>query len=132
MKRSLRLALGLIALVPALAWGQAIGPGFELERSGHYGDAATVYFTTVRADPTNLAALLGLERTLHILNRMPELLPLVQNARARLPERSAWARSSSSPGDSRSPHGLRSSRHWPRPTAMRRRRCGASPTSPDR
>ena len=89
MKRSLRLALGLIALVPALAWGQAIGPGFELERSGHYGDAATVYFTTVRADPTNLAALLGLERTLYILNRMPELLPLVQNARARLPESSA-------------------------------------------
>src|SRR5213592_2793628 len=86
MKRSLRLALGLIALVPALAWGQAIGPGFELERSGHYGDAATVYFTTVRADPTNLAALLGLERTLYILNRMPELLPLVQNARARLPD----------------------------------------------
>src|SRR5439155_169996 len=53
------------------------------------GDAATVYFTTVRADPTNLAALLGLERTLYILNRMPELLPLVQNARARLPESSA-------------------------------------------
>ena len=89
MKRSLRLALGLIALVSALAWGQAIGPGFELERSGHYGDAATVYFTTVHADPTNLAALLGLERTLYILNRMPELLPLVQNARARLPESSA-------------------------------------------
>src|SRR5712691_9205827 len=88
MQRSLRLALGLIALVPALAWGQAIGPGFELERSGHYGDAATVYLTTVRADPTNLAALLGLERTLYILNRMPELLPLVQNARARLPESS--------------------------------------------
>ena len=86
MKRSIRLALGLLALVPALARGQAIGPGFELERSGRYGDAATVYFTTVRGDPTNLAALLGLERTLSILNRMPELLPLVQNARARLPE----------------------------------------------
>ncbi len=68
------------------ARGQAIGPGFELERSGRYGDAATVYFTTVRGDPTNLAALLGLERTLFILNRMPELLPLVQNARTRLPD----------------------------------------------
>jgi tetratricopeptide (TPR) repeat protein len=89
MKRSTRLALGLLALVPALARGQAIGPGFELERSGRYGDAATVYFTTVRGDPTNLAALLGLERTLYILNRMPELLPLVQNARARLPESAA-------------------------------------------
>ncbi len=68
------------------ARGQAIGPGFELERSGRYADAASVYLTTVRGDPTNLPALLGLERTLFVLNRMPELLPLVQNARVRLPE----------------------------------------------
>ncbi|PYP39276.1 MAG: hypothetical protein DMD48_07250 [Gemmatimonadetes bacterium] len=57
-----------------------------MERSGRYADAATIYFTTVRSDPTNLPALLGLERTLFVLNRMTELLPLVQNARARLPE----------------------------------------------
>jgi tetratricopeptide (TPR) repeat protein len=66
--------------------GQAIGPGFELERSGRYADAASVYFTTVRSDPTNLPALLGLERTLSVLNRMPELLPLVQRARERQPD----------------------------------------------
>ena len=69
-----------------IARGQAIGPGFELERTGRYADAASVYLTTVRGDPTNVPALLGLERTLFVLNRMPELLPLVQNARARLPE----------------------------------------------
>src|SRR5216117_1927339 len=69
-----------------VARGQAIGPGFELERSGRYADAASVYFTTVRSDPANIPALLGLERTLFVLNRMPELLPLVQNARERLPE----------------------------------------------
>src|SRR5207247_1889519 len=69
-----------------VARGQAIAPGFELERSGRYADAASVYFTTVRSDPTNIPALLGLERTLFVLNRMPELLPLVQNARARQPE----------------------------------------------
>jgi len=57
-----------------------------LERTGRYADAANIYFTTVRSDPTNLPALLGLERTLFALNRMPELLPLVQAARARLPE----------------------------------------------
>jgi len=68
------------------ARGQAIGPGFELERTGRYADAANIYLTTVRSDPTNLPALLGLERTLFVLNRMPELLPLVQAARARLPE----------------------------------------------
>src|SRR6266702_1437286 len=80
------LALVLSADAAGVAQGQAIGPGFELERAGRYADAASVYFTTVRGDPTNLPALLGLERTLFILNRMPELLPLVQTARARLPD----------------------------------------------
>ncbi len=69
-----------------VARGQAIGPGFELERSGRYADAASVYFTTIRSDPTNIPALLGLERTLFVLSRMSELLPLVQNARARQPD----------------------------------------------
>jgi len=86
MSRSIRLALGLIVALPALAQAQAIGPGFELERSGRYADAASIYFTTVRSDPTNIPALLGLERTLFVLNRMAELLPLVQNARARQPD----------------------------------------------
>ena len=88
MKRSLSLALGggLMVVLPALARGQGIGPGFDLERSGKYADAATVYFTTVRNDPVNIPALLGLERVLFILNRMPELLPVVQRARARAPE----------------------------------------------
>src|SRR2546428_192880 len=90
-RRSNRLALaGMILLALAdpgrVARGQAIGPGFELERAGRYADAATVYFTTVRGDPTNTPALLGLERTLFVLNRMPELLPLVQTARARQPD----------------------------------------------
>src|SRR6267378_3719041 len=69
-----------------VARGQAIGPGFELERSGRYADAASVYFTTIRSDPTNIPALLGLERTLFVLSRMSELLPLVQTARARQPD----------------------------------------------
>src|SRR6266480_4266981 len=89
MKRSIRVALGLALALSAQASAQAIGPGFELERSGRYADAASMYLATVRADPTNLPALLGLERTLFVLNRMPELLPLVQRARARLPENMA-------------------------------------------
>ena len=81
-------ALVLVASAdPArVARGQAIGPGFELERSGRYADAASVYFTTIRSDPTNIPALLGLERTLFVLSRVSELLPLVQNARARQPD----------------------------------------------
>src|SRR2546426_149442 len=86
MSRSIKLAIGFLVALPLVARAQAIGPGFELERTGRYADAASVYLTTVRGDPTNLPSLLGLERTLFILNRMPELLPLVQNARARLPD----------------------------------------------
>jgi len=74
---------------PVAARGQAIGQGFELERSGRYADAANVYFTTLRADAANIPALLGLERVLFVLNRLPELLPLVQRARARAPDNNA-------------------------------------------
>lgn len=90
MSRSAKLALWItLALAPAGAAAQAINPGFEHERGGRYADAASMYLATVRSDPTNLPALLGLERTLFVLNRMPELLPLVQRARARAPENAA-------------------------------------------
>src|SRR3989441_11122350 len=61
------LAALLVLLLALLLWSrfapaQAVGQGFELERAGQYQRAATVYFTTLRGDSTNLAALLGLER----------------------------------------------------------------------
>ena len=71
-------AVLLLAARPAPA--QAIGQGFELERAGQHQQAVTVYFATVRADPTNLPALLGLERVLPLLGRLPELLPVAQRA----------------------------------------------------
>src|SRR6266480_4778128 len=81
--------LGLL-LVPAhSARGQAIGQGFDLERAGQYQRAAVVYFTTLRAEPTNLAALLGLERVLPSLSRLPELLPSAQRAVAASPRNAA-------------------------------------------
>src|SRR5438552_18146815 len=92
MRRSIKLAIGFLIALPWLARAQAIGPGFELERAGRYADAASVYLTTVRGDPTNIPALLGLERALFILNRMPELLPLVPSARAGLPDSPALRR----------------------------------------
>lgn len=88
-RRSAKLAVWLTLALPAGAAGQAISPGFELERSGRYAEAAAIYTTTVRSDPMNVPALLGLERTLFVLNRMPELVPLVQRARARAPENPA-------------------------------------------
>ena len=88
MPRSLSAALATLAvsLLAAPAFGQAIGQGFELERGGRYADAASVYLTTLRTDPANLPALLGLERVLPVLSRLPELLPLVQRARAQVPD----------------------------------------------
>src|SRR5947208_1112938 len=81
--------LGLL-LVPAhSARGQAIGQGFDLERAGQYQRAATVYFTTLRGEPTNLAALLGLERVLPPPSRLPDLLPAAQRAVAASPRNAA-------------------------------------------
>ena len=89
----LRLAaygLSLAALlVPTVASAQAIGQGYELERAGQFEQAASSYFATLRADPTNLSALLGLERVLPGLNRLPELVPVAQRAAATSPGNAA-------------------------------------------
>src|SRR2546430_549745 len=81
--------LGLLLVPAQSARGQAIGQGFDLERAGQYQRAATVYFTTLRAEPTNLAALLGLERVLPSLSRLPDLLPAAQRAVAASPRNAA-------------------------------------------
>src|SRR2546430_591326 len=85
------LAIGLaLAVAPGrIARGQAIGQGFELERAGQLGQAASIYFATLRADPTNLSALLGLERVLPGLNRLAELVPAAQRAAAASPRNAA-------------------------------------------
>src|SRR5207245_10640253 len=62
----------LLPLAPISA--QAIGQGFELESAGRYDQAASVYFATLRAEPANVSALLGLERVVPPLNRLAELL----------------------------------------------------------
>jgi tetratricopeptide (TPR) repeat protein len=83
------LALVLTTVRPPPAVGQAIGHGFELERGGRHAEAAAAYLATLRSDPANLPALLGLERVLPVLSRLPELLPLVRRARDRVPENGA-------------------------------------------
>ena len=77
------LVAALVALAPAGVRAQAIGQGFDLERTGRLDAAAAFYLSAARGDPTNLPALLGLERVLPQLDRMWELLPLVQRAVAR-------------------------------------------------
>ncbi len=74
------VALALAAGLAGVARAQAIGRGFELERAGQPAQAAAVYENTLRADPANLPALLGLERVLPSLGRLPDLLALLRRA----------------------------------------------------
>src|SRR6266853_1818373 len=85
MRRSSRWTVGLLVLAARSLPAQAIGQGFELERSGQYEQAAAIYLATLRAEPTNISALLGLERVLPPLNRLGELLPVAQRAAAANP-----------------------------------------------
>src|SRR6059058_5540521 len=78
----------VLLCAPALP-AQAIGQGFELERAGQYDQAAAIYLATLRAEPTNLSALLGLERVLPPINRLGELLPAAQRAAAASPTNAA-------------------------------------------
>jgi tetratricopeptide (TPR) repeat protein len=72
----------LLGLSPRLARAQVIAQAFELERAGRHARAAEIYLAVLRGEPTNLAALLGLERVLPPLGRLAELLPLVRRALA--------------------------------------------------
>src|SRR5437879_548605 len=89
MLRSGSWTVGLLVLFARSLPAQAIGKGFELERAGQYDQAAAIYLATLRADPTNLTALLGLERVLPPLNRLGELLPAAQRAAAASPTNAA-------------------------------------------
>src|SRR5213594_2240547 len=82
-RSSLVLVASALLLVPLrFARAQVIGEAVELERAGRQARAAVVYMAVLRGEPTNLAALLGLERVLPPLGRLPELLPLVRRALA--------------------------------------------------
>src|SRR3989442_10625946 len=82
-RSSLVLVAAALLVVPLrFARAQVIGEAVELERAGRQARAAVVYMAVLRGEPTNLAALLGLERVLPPLGRLPELLPLVRRARA--------------------------------------------------
>src|SRR2546425_412288 len=75
-------ALALCVLLARPARAEVIGEAVERERAGRQAGAAVVYMAVLRGEPTNLAALLGLERVLPPLGRLPELLPLVRRALA--------------------------------------------------
>src|SRR5256714_12926593 len=102
----------LTLLAPRSAPAQAIGQGFELERAGQFEQAASIYLATLRADPTNLSALLGLERVLPGLNRLAELGPVAQRAAAASPANAAPRAGllRTDPGINEARHGAREGR----------------------
>ena len=73
---------GLALVVPAVlaAQQEGISKAFDLERRGNYAAAAEAYRTVLTARPADVAALLGLERSLVPLNRSADILPQVTAA----------------------------------------------------
>src|SRR5256714_14613183 len=112
MRRSVLGFARLALLGPGSAPAQAIGQGFELGRAGQFGQAASIYLATLRADPTNLSALLGLERVLPGLNRLAELVPVAQRAAAASPANLALRAGllRTDPGINEARHGAREGR----------------------
>jgi tetratricopeptide (TPR) repeat protein len=58
----------------------AMSRAFDLERRGSYAQAADLYRGVLKDKPAEIGALLGLERALTPINRLPEILPAVQAA----------------------------------------------------
>lgn len=86
MRRGLPLLL-LLGLVAPLAaqGGDALQRGYDAERRGASQLAADAYREHLKKAPAEVAALVGLERTLTVLGRFREMVPEVQRASALAP-----------------------------------------------
>jgi tetratricopeptide (TPR) repeat protein len=82
---------GLALVLPSLLGAQqsGISQAFDLERRGNYAAAADAYRALLVSRPSEVAALLGLERVLVPLNREAEILPQVRAALAASPRSGA-------------------------------------------
>lgn len=77
--------LAALGAAPVAGAQAVLGPAFEHERAGRPEQAATAYLNVLKSDPASVAALLGLERVLPPLGRLPDLVPLVARARTVAP-----------------------------------------------
>lgn len=75
-----RMALLLLLGGAPLHGQEPMSRAFDLERRGSYAQAAELYRAVLRDKPAEIGALLGLERSLTPINRLPEILPAVQAA----------------------------------------------------
>jgi tetratricopeptide (TPR) repeat protein len=78
----------LLLVLPAKVRGQgeSLTRAFDLERRGSFAQAADLYRSVLATKPGEVSALLGLERSLVPLNRLPEILPQVRAALAANPQ----------------------------------------------
>jgi TolA-binding protein len=81
-----RLALAfLLVATPVAAQVDSLNRAFDLERRGNYAAAVTAYRAVLKSHPSEVGALLGLERSLVPLNRSAEMVPDISTALAANP-----------------------------------------------
>ena len=72
----MRLVLALLLVAtPLAAQVDSLNRAFDLERRGNYAAAVTAYRAVLKGRPSEVSALLGLERSLAPLNRTAEMVP---------------------------------------------------------
>ena len=82
----MRLALAfLLVATPLAAQVDSLNRAFDLERRGNYAAAVTAYRAVLKGRPSEVSALLGLERSLAPLNRTAEMVPDIEVALAANP-----------------------------------------------
>jgi len=90
VRRSVRLAFALLLLAtPLAAQVDSLNRAFDLERRGNYAAAVTAYRAVLKSRPSEVSALLGLERSLAPLNRTAEMVPDIGVALAANPTATA-------------------------------------------
>lgn len=86
----MRLALAfLLVATPLAAQVDSLNRAFDLERRGNYAAAVTAYRAVLKSRPSEVSALLGLERSLAPLNRTAEMVPDIGVALAANPTATA-------------------------------------------
>src|SRR5918993_3956541 len=85
------LAFAVLLVLPAAASSQQPGMtrAFDLERRGDYAGPAAAYRAVLAGKPSDISALLGLERSLLTLNQSSDILPAVTAALQGAPASSA-------------------------------------------
>lgn len=81
--------LMLVSLASAHGQQDQITRAFDMERRGNYVGAAEAYRAVLATRPADPGALLGLERALTALNKIPDIIPQVQAALDTRPNSSA-------------------------------------------